>query len=153
MLAEDIWFDMKPACSLAPFLAEEEGASVSQYFKVRELPEGTTLWREGDSSQSAVFVVEGKIEVKKETEFANKHVILGIFGEKSFVGELCLFSGGNNAATATALTKTTLLEIDANSFDNLFKEHPVIGGKLLKGMLLGVSWQLRKSFERLVTIF
>jgi CRP/FNR family cyclic AMP-dependent transcriptional regulator len=153
MLAEKSWFDFNSVFSFAPFLDEEEGAAVSHYFQFRELTAGTVLWREGDFGHSVVYVAEGRIEVKKETEFANKHVILGLLGERSFVGEFCLLSGGRNSATATALTAASVLEIDSTRFEELLKEYPVIGAKLLKGMLLGVSCQLNKSFERLVTIF
>ena len=155
MLAEvdERWLEMKPNFPFAHFLVEEDGAAVSHYFTFRELAAGTVLWREGDFGHSVVYVAEGRIEVKKETEFANKHVILGLMGERSFVGELCLLLRGRNSATATALTATSVLEIDSHRFDELLKEYPVIGAKLLKGMLLGVSCQLNKSFERLVTIF
>lgn len=153
MLAEDVCRKIKSDFRFFKYLDEAEKAIVGQYLECCEVPSGTVLWYEGDDSNSAAFVVEGRIEVKKQTEFADKHVIVGIYGEGSVVGELCLFTDDKRAVTATALTDSWLLRISAERFEALLEEHPVAGGKLLKGMFLAVSRRLRKSFERLAAIF
>ena len=153
MLAEDLCRKMKSDFRFFQYLDETERAIVGQYLECSEIPAGTVLWHEGDDSNAAAFVVEGKIEIKKETEFEGKHVIVGIYSEGSVVGELCIFSDEKRAVTATALTDACLLKISAARFDALLEEQPVVGGKLLKGMFLAVSRRLRKSFERLAAIF
>jgi hypothetical protein len=40
-----------------------------------------------------------------------------------------------------------------SSYERLIEAHPVLGVKLLEGMLLTVATRLRKSFERLAAIF
>lgn len=151
--AEDLCARMKSDFRFFQYLDEAEKAVAGQYFECCELKAGTILWNEGDESGCAAFVVEGKVEVKKETEFKGKHVIVGIYGEGSVVGELCLLSGEPRAVTATALTDVWLLKLRAERFDQLLAEHPVVGGKLLKGMFHAVSRRLRRSFERLAAIF
>jgi len=153
MLVEDLCRKIKSDFRFFKYLEEHEQIVVGHYLECCEVPIGTVLWHEGDDSNSAAFVVEGKIEVKKETEFKDKHVIVGIYGEGSVVGELCLFSKEKRAVTATALTDVVLLKITAERFDALLEVHPAIGGKLLKGMFLAVSLRLRKSFDRLAAIF
>ncbi len=153
MLAEDICRKMKSDFRFFRFLDGGEKAIVGQYLECCEVAAGTVLWHEGDESNAAAFVAEGKIEVKKQTEFKDNHVIVGIYGEGSVVGELCLFLDEKRAVTATALTDAWLLKISAERFELLLEEHPVIGGKLLKGMFLAVSMRLRKSYERLAAIF
>lgn len=152
-LAEDLCLRMKSDFRFFQYLNEEEKAIANQYLVCDEIKAGEILWAEGDDSNDAAFVVEGKIEVKKETEFKGKHVIVGIYGEGSVVGELCLFSDCKRAVTATALTDSWLLKISGERFEALMQEHPAVGGKLLKGMFLAVSTRLRKSFERLAAIF
>jgi len=152
-LAEDLCRKIKSNFRLFQYLDSAEKNVVSQYLDCCEISAGTELWKEGDESNCAAFVVEGKIEVKKQTEFEGKHVIVGIYGEGAVVGELCLFSGGERAVTATALTDAWLLKLTAERFDDLLAAHPEIGSKLLKGMFLAVSRRLRKSFERLTAIF
>ncbi len=151
--AENLCQKMKSDFRFFQYLNEAEKAVAGQYLACREVPAGTVLWNEGDPSDAAAFVVEGRIEVKKETEFKGKHVIVGIYGEGSVVGELCLLSGEDRAVTATALTDAWLLELSRAKFDQLMEESPVVGGKLLKGMYFAVSRRLRKSFERLAAIF
>ena len=153
MLAEDVCRKIKSDFRFFKYLDEAEKAIAGQYLECCEITAGTVLWHEGDASNSAAFVVEGKIEVKKATEFEDKHVIVGIYGEGSVVGELCLFTDDRRAVTATALTDAWLLKLSAERFETLLEEYPVIGGKLLKGMFLAVSRRLRKSFERLAAIF
>ena len=153
MLAEDVCRKIKSDFRFFKYLDEAEKAIAGQYLECCEITAGTVLWHEGDASNSAAFVVEGKIEVKKATEFEDKHVIVGIYGEGSVVGELCLFTDDRRAVTATALTDAWLLKLSAERFETLLEEYPVIGGKLLKGMFLAVSKRLRKSFERLAAIF
>ncbi|PLX92036.1 MAG: hypothetical protein C0619_06720 [Desulfuromonas sp.] len=135
------------------YLNKEETAVVTEYLHCRFLSAGQVLWNEGDPSEKAAFVVDGRVEIKKETEFSGKHVIVGIYGQGSIVGELCLLSGEPRAVTATALTDTSLLMLSREQFDRLLEEHPDLGAKLLKGMFLALSTRLRKSFERLASIF
>lgn len=153
VLAEDLCSRMKSDFRFFRYLEEAEKMVAGQYLDCCEIPAGTVLWNEGDDSDCAAFVVEGKIEVKKETEFKGKHVIVGIYGEGTVVGELCLLTGDKRAVTATALTDAWLLKLTNERFEALMQEQPVVGGKLLKGMFLAVSRRLRKSFERLAAIF
>lgn len=153
MLVGDLCQKIKADFRFFEYLDVAEKAIVGQYLECCEVASGTVLWNEGDDSNSAAFVVEGRIEVKKQTEFEDKHVIVGIYGEGSVVGELCLFTEDRRAVTATALTDSWLLRISAERFEALLAEHPVAGGKLLKGMFVAVSIRLRKSFERLAAIF
>lgn len=152
-LAEDFCAKLKSGFRFFQYLDEAEKAIAGRYLECCEVEAGTVLWHEGDASSAAAFVVEGKIEVKKETEFEGKHVIVGIYGEGSVVGELNLFSDDKRAVTATALTDAWLLRLSSERFEALLEEHPVVGGKLLKGMFFAVSRRLRKSFERLAAIF
>jgi len=153
MVAENVCREIKSNFRFFQYLDESERVIVGRYLECCEVPAGTVLWQEGDTSDSAAFVVDGKIEVKKATEFEGKHVIVGIYAEGSVVGELCLFSDEKRAVTATALTDARLLKIDDERFNLLLQEHPVIGGKLLKGVFLAVARRLTKSFERLAAVF
>ncbi|HKJ05155.1 MAG TPA: cyclic nucleotide-binding domain-containing protein [Geopsychrobacteraceae bacterium] len=135
------------------YLDKEETAVVTGYLQCQFVSAGQVLWNEGDPSDRAAFVVDGRVEIKKQTEFVGKHVIVGIYGQGSIVGELCLLSGEPRAVTATALIDTSLLMLSRKQFDLLLEEHPDLGAKLLKGMFLALSTRLRKSFERLASVF
>jgi CRP-like cAMP-binding protein len=57
------------------------------------------------------------------------------------------------AVTAIALEDTTLAVISGDNFETLINEHPEMGTRLMKGMLLSLSMRLRNSFERLANFF
>lgn len=135
------------------FLDKDDAPVMVQYLNCRQVVEGTVLWNEGDPCGELVFIVSGKLEVKKETEFSGKSVIVGVYGAGSIVGELCILKGMPRAVSAIALTECDLLTLDTANFDALLAEHPEVGTRLLKGMLATVSLRLDKAFARLAAIF
>lgn len=135
------------------YLNEEKRRIVTQYLDCWELNAGEMLWNEGDPGGFVAFVVNGRVEVKKRTEFADHHVIVGVYSEGSVVGEFCLLSNEPRMVSATALTDVSLLKLEVHQFDALLQQHPEVGSKLLKGMFLAVTLRLNQAFERLASIF
>lgn len=135
------------------FLQGTDSSVIAPFFLCRQARAGEILWREGDPCDYVAFIIEGKVDVKKETEFEGKQVIVGVYGKGAIVGELCLLDGSPRAVTAVALTDTDLLLLTRANLERLLELHPQLGIKLLKGMLLAVSIRLRKSFDRLASIF
>ena len=135
------------------FLEEKDLDILPEYFTCGQIKAGEVLWKEGDVGDFEAFIVEGKIEVKKETEFAGKQVVVGVYSPGAIVGEFCLVEKGPRAVTAVAMEDSSLLFLTCENFEALLQDHPVLGGKILKGMLFAVSTRLRKSFERLASIF
>jgi len=135
------------------FLSEEDLPVLAEYFSCRQIRAGETLWKEGDTGDYEAFIVEGRIEVKKNTEFAGKQVVVGVYSPGTIVGELCLMDAKPRAVTAVALEDCALLLLTREHLERLLEKNPEVGVKLLKGMLFAVSTRLRKSFERLASIF
>jgi len=150
---EEVCARMRRELRFFHFLAEDDLVDVAAYFNCRQLKTGEVLWREGDAGDEEAFIVGGRVEVKKETEFAGKQVVIGVYSVGTIVGELSILDGRPRAVTAVALQDTDLLLLSRESFDRLLAEHPERGVKLLKGMLLAVSTRLRKAFDRLASIF
>lgn len=144
---------MKSELNAFCYLGSDDAKMLSGYFECRDVKAGETLWKEGASCDYVAFITSGKLEVKKETEFEGKPVIVGIYGKGAFVGELCILDGSPRALTAVALEDVSLVVITQKNFNELVNKHPELGIQLLKGMLLSVSKRLRKSFGRLASIF
>ena len=144
---------MKDELSAFCYLGSDDSKILSNYFECRNVKAGTTLWKEGDSCDYVAFITSGRLEVKKDTEFEGKPVIVGIYGKGAFVGELCILDGSPRALTAVAQEDVSLVVITQKSFNELVNKYPELGVQLLKGMLLSVSKRLRKSFGRLAAIF
>jgi CRP-like cAMP-binding protein len=144
---------MKRELSSFSFLEEADLDEMAGFFECRQVQAGETLWREGDACSFVAFVIQGRLEVKKQTEFAGKEVVVGVYGRGAVVGEICFFDGSRRAETAQALEHVDLILLTRDSYERLVEAHPVLGVRLLEGMLLTVSTRLRKSFERLAAIF
>jgi CRP/FNR family cyclic AMP-dependent transcriptional regulator len=121
------------------------------FFASKNLSEGETLWKEGDPFNYIAFIVSGRVEIKKETEYKGKNVIVGIYSK----GVLCILDNSLKNVTAVALedVKMSLVITIQENLDKLIATNPGLGSKLLRGMLLTVSDRLRKSFDRIVTFF
>lgn len=134
-------------------LEEQELAEVASFFRCRQEAAGSQLWKEGAIPQGVVFVVEGKLEITKSTEFSDHQVVVGIYGPGAIAGELSLFSGYPHAVSATALTDVQLISLSRQAYDQLVEEHPHLGLKLMRILLLAVSTRLRRSYDRLASLF
>jgi len=135
------------------FLAAEDLPELADYFTCAMVAAGDTLWREGEAGDFEAFIVEGKVEISKETEFPGRQVVVGVYSPGAIVGELCIMEERPRAVTAIALEETSLLLLPRERLETLLAVNPALGVKLLKGMLLAVSIRLRKSFDRLAAIF
>lgn len=144
---------MKEKLSALSFLRANDLKELCGFFKCKNVAKGETLWNEGDICDYVAFIVSGRVEVKKETDFKEKQVIVGIYSNGAIVGELCILDGSPRAVTAVALEDVSLVLITRENFNKLIDEYPELGAQLMKGMLLSVSIRLRSSFARLAAIF
>jgi CRP-like cAMP-binding protein len=148
-IVKDLGVSLKGEKSVFNFLSDEDLKNLSAYFESKRIPGGGTLWKEEDPFNYIAFIVSGRVEIKKETEYKGKNVIVGIYSK----GALCILDDSLKKVTAIALEDVALAIITQENLDKLIATNPVLGAKLLKGMLLTVSDRLRKSFDRLTVFF
>jgi len=135
------------------FLSPEDNRLLVKFLQCRKAATGEILWNESDSCGEMAFIVSGHLEVRKQTEFPGKNVIVGVYGPGSIVGELCVLQGVPRSVSVSAQTDCELLMMGSDEFEALAAKSPDLAIKLLKGMLLTVSIRLNKAFERLATVF
>jgi CRP-like cAMP-binding protein len=135
------------------YLNDEEVETILPYFEIKEYPENTVIFREGDSGDFIGFVISGKLEVKKQTEFKGNQIILAILGKGATVGELSMFDKHSRSATVETIEPTKLLILRQDAIEDIMNNHPPIAIKLLKALVRILSIRLRKLSERLTTIF
>ena len=139
--------------SIFSFVGEDKLKVLLSYFQCKSIAKDEVLWEEGESCDFAAFIVSGRVEILKQTEFKGKHVVVGVYSKGAVVGALCILDGGKRAVTAKALDDVSITAISKDNFEKLLKEEPELGMQLMKGMLVSFSTRLRKSFERLATFF
>ncbi len=134
-------------------LSVDEIEKMLQFCTYHEADCGTSLWEEGDENNRAVFILDGKLGIKKRTEFSNRYIIVGTYGPGSVAGEMCLLSQEPRSVAAEALTAVRVLFISSADFERLIETCPALGLKLLRGLFKVTSRRLSKSYERIAAIF
>ena len=114
---------------------------------------GKMLWEEGDEDNFAAFILNGKLGIKKRTEFGGRHVIVGVYAPGSVVGELCLLTQNPRSVTAEVIEATDALVLHSENFENMLREFPMLGLSLLRHIFLATSKRLTKSYERIASMF
>ena len=134
-------------------LGDEDFGKIACFFESVTYPAHAIVFREGDPGEFIGFVLSGKLEVKKKTEFKGNQLIIAILTKGALVGELSIFDENLRSSTVEAVEETSLLILRNNAFERLLSEYPEIGIKILKGFIRILSLRLRKTTERLTTVF
>jgi CRP/FNR family cyclic AMP-dependent transcriptional regulator len=151
---KDLIFEMKEKLLLFHLLTNEEVELIIPYLDIVAFPKGASIFKEGEKGDFVGFISNGKLEVKKSTEFEGKQVILATLGRGSLVGELAFVDIDEpRTATVVALENSELVVMKRDALEDLTGKWPYIGVKILKGIIRILAVRLRKSTERLTLIF
>ncbi|MBS1113659.1 MAG: CarD family transcriptional regulator, partial [Nitrospirae bacterium] len=85
------------------FLNEEDFEKIACFFESVTYPAQTVIFKEGDPAEFIGFVLSGKIEVKKQTEFKGNQLIIAILTKGALVGELSIFDEHKRSTTHEAV--------------------------------------------------
>lgn len=144
---------MKRELGFFSFLSEADLEEVSPFFNCRMVKAGARVWTSGDPSAYVAFIVSGRVQIKVDTEFPGKQVVVGVFSRGAAIGVSCTVSERARNTTAQAMEDTGLLLISHENFNQLIDRQPRLGVKLLQGMLLSESTRLHKAYARLAAVF
>ncbi|MEF3168876.1 MAG: cyclic nucleotide-binding domain-containing protein [Deltaproteobacteria bacterium] len=122
----------------------------------KKLNPGEALFKEGESGDFAAFILDGVVQVKKETEFPGKYFVLAILSRGEAVGEFPLTNGRTpiyRSASVEALKKTELAILGKKEFDSLCIGHPQIAVRLLRRLLEYACLRLQGANQRMAAVF
>jgi CRP-like cAMP-binding protein len=91
---------------------------------------GDVIVQENDFGGTAYYIVEGKVEVTKQSDGQNVHLAYLATGQ-SF-GEMSMIDEKPRSATVTAVTETMVSEIQREDFFSSFQTEPKVALQLLK---------------------
>ncbi len=133
----------------------EEAQAVCSLFEFRKYKKGEILFNEGDPGDFIAFLAEGRVQVKKQTEFPDKHFVLAVFGPGCFIGEQAVsdMKGACRGATVTALEDCQVALLHNRQFEELMERFPASTVKLLRSMLRILGVRLRAANKRMSDIF
>lgn len=111
---------------------------------------------EGEESNEIYLVIEGIARVNKRVDMEDNKGLQPGFGElgpSDVFGELSLFNKMTRSATVVAQTEVKVARINGDALLLFIDNHPEIGYRFLKEIIINVAAILRKSDERMIRIF
>ncbi|NJC88765.1 MAG: cyclic nucleotide-binding domain-containing protein [Desulfuromonas sp.] len=144
---------MKRELRCFSFLSDVELGAIAPYFSCRMVPARADVWRSGDVEDYMAFIVTGKVELKVDTEFPGKQVVVGVFSRGAVIGAGSVLSPHPRTLTARALEDCGLVLLARENFEMLLQAYPQTGIKLLKGVLLSEAHRLSRAYARLASVF
>jgi CRP/FNR family transcriptional regulator, cyclic AMP receptor protein len=101
-------------------LCDEVLAHLTGTLETRWVQSGEIIFREGDAAHDMFVVLEGEIEVLKQSREKHDHRV-AILGPKDSCGEMSLIDVQPRSATVRCLAPSRLLRVTSEDFDRLYR--------------------------------
>lgn len=111
-------------------LTDSEMRSLASRVVRKSAQRGELLFAEGDACTGLFLVALGKIRIFKLSA-SGREQVLAMEGPGSSFAELPVFDGGNYPASASAWEDSEILFISRKDFQNVCREHPDVGLKVI----------------------
>ena len=129
-------------------LSLEEISILDQYLGLLELAKGDTVFDEGENGEFVCFVVNGELEVLKESPDGELSPITRL-GKGQAIGEMALVDKLPRSATVKARSPSSLTVLSQRGFEELAAQSPEIAIKILKYLARSLSLNLRRTSNRI----
>ena len=125
-------------------LRPEDMQTLCESTRIREIKKGEVLFRKGSEGTALYIVKKGRIKIVLPSKVGDE-VILAIFSEGDFFGEMSLLDEMPRSADAVALEFSELIVLDRADFIRFLKnnEHAI------QAILRSLSMRLRKTDDLL----
>ncbi|MGA8260097.1 MAG: cyclic nucleotide-binding domain-containing protein [Arenicellales bacterium] len=109
----------------------------------RELAAGTIVFSEGDFGDAMYVVIQGMVQIYRDT--TSGRLVLIKVGPGEFFGEMALIGNTPRTATATALSDSVLAVYRPDELEKLLATRPDIGARMIKHLVS----RLKETTDRL----
>lgn len=124
-------------------LGEMELARLAGDLGEAQFPAGACIFAAGDANSSLHIIREGKVKVVLPGD--RTEVILKIFGDGDFFGELSLCDGRARSASVVAMEPTSTYVLPREAFLQFVRAHPPAAIHIMEAL----ACRLRETSERL----
>jgi len=116
-----------------------------------EVEAETTIIEEDSLSEDMFVIVDGELRVTKMG--TDREVVLATLGPGEVVGEIALLDNAPRTASVTAISKSSLIRIPANAFEDLIEDSRVVRRmfRTVTSRLRGIEDTLRHE-ERMAAL-
>ncbi len=143
--------EMLTAPSAMMQLSVAEARRVVRYMQPRHIPEGTVFIREGDAQGTGfmVLVLEGEVTVENIVVSRVSPITVTVLGAGSMHGDLGLIDGLPRSASCTASSSLYCAVLTRERMQQLQKDDPGLGAKLMMAIAMRIAARLRDNTEKL----
>jgi len=125
-------------------LSDEERGKLANVLKELTLRKGELLFSKGSKGDSLFIVKKGRIKIFLSSPLGDE-VVLAIFSEGDFFGEMSLLDGMPRSADAMAIETTELFTLSREDFLSFLHQNE----KAMQTVLMSLSLRLRKTDDLL----
>lgn len=111
-------------------MTREDWDKLSLYLEEVNLPGGYYLFRKGDRGDALYIIVNGRLQVRLESD--RQIQVINEIGRGETVGEMALITGENRSASVYAIRDCHLVRISKDAFHKFFTLFPAVGINLAK---------------------
>ena len=97
-------------CEIFSGLSDADLSLIARATRRREVPAGTSLFRQGEPRLGATVIAEGRVEITRDCGEGPEPLV--ILGPGNVAGEQSFLSAGTHTATGVTLTTAVLLDLD-----------------------------------------
>lgn len=125
-------------------LSPAEAETLGQHMDAYRAPVGTTLFAEGARAGFMCVIVEGRLDIFKDSGKGKSRKIAEV-GSGSSVGEMALLDGHPRSATAIAVEPLLILTLRREELDRLTADHARVAAVVMMRFAQVISQRLRKA--------
>lgn len=112
-------------------LSPQERSAFAAAGRRERYADGETIFRQGDDGGGVVAITAGRVKVSL-LGAGGRDVVLQFPGKGQLIGELATLSGGQRAATVSAVGDVELIALSAEEFRNFISAHPRVAGLIVE---------------------
>jgi len=124
--------------------AHNETKALASYARAYGVKKGNTIFKEGEKGSFMCLLIEGRVDIYKETDTHEPKRITAIRPGKT-MGEMALLDDLPHSATTIAAEDSKLVLITKHNFDRLNAENPVLANSILRKIAKLMSLRLRQT--------
>lgn len=125
-------------------LSSLEIETLGEYMEAYTAEKGTAVFIEGAPTGFMCILIEGKLEIFKDSGRGATKKITEVSPGAS-IGEMSIIDGLPRSATTLAVTPVTLVTLTQGNLQRLMEEHPQLSAKVLWRSAQVMSQRLRKA--------
>jgi len=118
---------------------------IAGYARAYSVRKGSTIFKEGGKGSFMCLVIDGRVDVYKESDDGVTTRRITVIRPGKTMGEMALLDELPHSATTVAVEETTLVLITKFHFDRLNEEHPALGNRILRKIAKLLSLRLRQT--------